>query len=472
MKMWQGVVRKIGRSSERLSGSGQLLFVRLMSGSELEPRHGRTRAGWISRTGSKPGLPNVHVEKMRRVGVDKNLQERLDDMYFEEREATRNRRNIGFEAKNGSQKRKIRMDDFRKKQRADPTLERAARHNTLQVDVEEVKRETVACGAHFEDVAAAADLYGVFDDLYGPDLMFRPCVDLKVAYEMPDDEECVLPVHRGNVLKPSDAVKQPEVEFSYGEQEGDDDSLWTLVMTNPDGHFEEDEAEYLHWMVANISGQGGVADLATSGDTICPYLQPFPPYGTGFHRFVFVLYKQKTKLDLSEYQQSSDPTAGVNLRSRTFRSRQFFEAHDVTPSGLAFFQSDYDTTLHKFFHDVLDMKEPKYEYNFATPYVEPWDDEWTNPGTESFNLYLDQFRDPKDQQEEILKKRLKSIHPYEGDLDRQIKYPNAHHPRAFKKEFNTKDSSWRIREIERERLRRGVYKDMDHVDPRKDPTFA
>ena len=58
----------------RLSGSGQLLFVRLMSGSELEPRHGRTRAGWISRTGSKPGLPNVHVEKMRRVGVDKNLQ--------------------------------------------------------------------------------------------------------------------------------------------------------------------------------------------------------------------------------------------------------------------------------------------------------------------------------------------------------------------------------------------------------------
>ena len=70
----------------------------------------------------------------------------------------------------------------------------------------------------------------------------------------------------------------------------------------------------------------------------------------GFNRFTFLklifllnldlpyLFFQKTKLDLSEYQQSSDPTAGVNLRSRTFRSRQFFEAHDVTPSGLAFFQ--------------------------------------------------------------------------------------------------------------------------------------
>ena len=76
-------------------------------------------------------------------------------MYFEEREATRNRRNIGFEAKNGSQKRKIRMDDFRKKQRADPTLERAARHNTLQVDVEEVKRETVSPKVGFLLPAAA-----------------------------------------------------------------------------------------------------------------------------------------------------------------------------------------------------------------------------------------------------------------------------------------------------------------------------
>ena len=68
-------------------------------------------------------------------------------MYFEERELTRNRRNIGFEAKKGSQaseKRKVRMEDFRKKQRADPTLERAARHNTLLVDINEVKRETVS----------------------------------------------------------------------------------------------------------------------------------------------------------------------------------------------------------------------------------------------------------------------------------------------------------------------------------------
>jgi len=446
-----------------------------MSGTELEPRIDITKTGWFGRRGSQPGHPYVHPERMRTVGVDKNLQERLNELYFDEHQAAKSRRNIGMEAKKGSaasENRRVRMNEFRKKQRSDPELERAARHNTLEVDIDEVRRENVVCGAHFDDLVAAADLYGVFEDLYGPELMFRPCIDIKVAYDMPDEEDYILPVHRGNVIKPSEAQSQPEVTFKYGDNGEGDDSLWSLVMTSLDGHFSEDEAEYLHWMVANIQGKDGtVEDAAATGETVCPYLQPFPPHGTGFQRFVFVLYKQKSKLDISKYSQP-DIKDGVNLPSRTFKSREFFDSHDVTPAGLAFFQSDYDTSLHKFFHDVLDMKEPKYEYNFAPPYVEPWDDESENPGNVSFNLYLDQFRDPKDVQEEILKKRLKSIHPYQGDLDKEIRYPNAHHPRAFTIPFNTKTSSWQVREIERERLRRGLYKDMDHTHPRRDPSNA
>ena len=58
-------------------------------------------------------------------------------------------------------------------------------------------------------------------------------------------------------------------------------------MTNPDGHFSENTSEYLHWMVTNIKGN----DLST-GQIVAPYLQPFPPFGTGYHRFVFILFKQ------------------------------------------------------------------------------------------------------------------------------------------------------------------------------------
>lgn len=64
----------------------------------------------------------------------------------------------------------------------------------------------------------------------------------------------------GNIIKPSDASNTPAVGFELpphlfeNESGGSpEDSLWTLVMTNPDGHFVDENAEYLHWMV----GAGG-----------------------------------------------------------------------------------------------------------------------------------------------------------------------------------------------------------------------
>ena len=81
------------------------------------------------------------------------------------------------------------------------------------MDVNEVRKETLACGDHYDALVGAADLYGVFEDLYGPDVMFKPCIDLQVAYDMPGEDDYVLPVHRGNVLKPGDARHPPEVAF-------------------------------------------------------------------------------------------------------------------------------------------------------------------------------------------------------------------------------------------------------------------
>ena len=87
---------------------------------------------------------------------------------------------------------------------------------------------------------------------------------------------------------------------------------------------------------------------------------------------------QNSQLDLSKYRQEA--SEAVNLDARTFHSRQFLDGNDVTPCGLGFFQSDYEESLHKVYHDVLNMKEPKYEYNFSESYVEPWDDMYDNQG--------------------------------------------------------------------------------------------
>lgn len=42
-----------------------------------------------------------------------------------------------------------------------------------------------------------------------------------------------------------------------------------------------------------------------SGEVICDYLQPFPMRGTGYHRCVFVLYKQDKKIDFSSLKKES-----------------------------------------------------------------------------------------------------------------------------------------------------------------------
>lgn len=37
------------------------------------------------------------------------------------------------------------------------------------------------------------------------------------------------------------------------------------------------------------------------GEELIDYLRPIPFNGSGFHRYVFVLYKQRNKIDFSEF---------------------------------------------------------------------------------------------------------------------------------------------------------------------------
>lgn len=85
-----------------------------------------------------------------------------------------------------------------------------------------------------------ADHYSIFDHLFG-DAYFVPNKPLEIQYEQ---NEFAHQVFYGNVIKPKDAVQHPSVNFKSKE-----DSLWTLVMTNPDGHFTEPNAELCHWFM-------------------------------------------------------------------------------------------------------------------------------------------------------------------------------------------------------------------------------
>ena len=85
-------------------------------------------------------------------------------------------------------------------------------------------------------------------------------------------------------LDPNQTVTAPSVKF----ESDDPDALWTLAMVSPDGAVGDRPSVAPHWLMTNIKN----GDLQT-GDTLTEYSAAAPADGTGFHRFVFCLLKQK-----------------------------------------------------------------------------------------------------------------------------------------------------------------------------------
>ena len=55
----------------------------------------------------------------------------------------------------------------------------------------------------------------------------------------------------------------------------------------------------LLYFSGNIPGN----DLS-KGEVLCDYMKPFPPKGTGYHRFIFTLYKQEQHIDFSSEKRA------------------------------------------------------------------------------------------------------------------------------------------------------------------------
>ncbi|KAJ8937134.1 hypothetical protein NQ318_019396 [Aromia moschata] len=307
-----------------------------------------------------------------------------------------------------------------KQQRKNPDLEKLSRNKKLLINLEDTKREwlTTAGPYHIKQIA---DHYGVFQHLFG-DAYFYPRVPISITY---DNEDGKLPVYFGNIVKPSEAATKPEVTY-----ESDENTLWSLILTNPDGHFTNSEKVTF------------LAMQLTKAETLVQYLQPFPPKGTGYHRHVFILYKQDKKLDFSN----------LLLSERTFSTYDFYRnlQDSITPASLAFFQSIWDPSLKHFYHNILNMKEPIYEYDFPPPYIKP--QKWY-PLREPFNLYMDKYRDPKQINKEFLQRKLKNVHPFKAPPP-PLPYPNAQH-------FENYVPSWLKLEIRKSWLKWGRINDIE-----------
>ena len=64
------------------------------------------------------------------------------------------------------------------------------------------------------------------------------------------------------------------------------------------------------------------------------------------------------------------------------------------------------------YHSILNMKEPRYEYHFTQPYYRDWSSLYKGAGKVPFDHWLNQRRDPKEIQQEVVVKKLEKYHPF------------------------------------------------------------
>ncbi|XP_055645335.1 protein D3-like [Toxorhynchites rutilus septentrionalis] len=122
-------------------------------------------------------------------------------------------------------------------------------------------------------------------------------------------------VNGGNELTPTQVKDQPKIEWM-----ADPNSYYTLFMVDPDAPSRADPKfrSVCHWYVGNIPG--GKID---KGEHRIAFIGSGPPQGTGLHRYVFLVYKQNGKINLSDAPRTSNRSRNnrLNFQHKDFVNR-------------------------------------------------------------------------------------------------------------------------------------------------------
>ncbi|CAI2167833.1 9476_t:CDS:2 [Funneliformis geosporum] len=126
----------------------------------------------------------------------------------------------------------------------------------------------------------------------------------------------------GNEFTINETKNTPSIEFVAE----DENSRYTLLMVDPDApsRATPKNREWRHWIIGNIPHSGNLSEATV----ITSYNGPTPPPGTGFHRYVFLLYRQPDSH--LEFQAVPSPRGG-------FKARLFAEQHGLQLVAANFF---------------------------------------------------------------------------------------------------------------------------------------
>ncbi|GIX85357.1 OV-16 antigen [Caerostris darwini] len=80
--------------------------------------------------------------------------------------------------------------------------------------------------------------------------------------------------------------------------EADEAKCYTLIMFDPDYPSRQNSTLscFRHWLLENIEG-----GIVSNGIEISPYHPPDPPVGSGYHRYIFLVYEQPENSELYDF---------------------------------------------------------------------------------------------------------------------------------------------------------------------------
>nr|AAO39754.1 putative antennal carrier protein A5 [Anopheles gambiae] len=192
-------------------------------------------------------------------------------------------------------------------------------------------RVTVACGAVLALVTVRGQAANPTTEAFGRNEIVPGLIDvapeqtIKITYPQSDVE-----VSLGNQLTPTQVKARPKLCW-----EVEPSALYTLLMADPDApsRSNPEMRSWKHWLVGNIPG----ADV-DAGDVLADYVGSGPPQGTGLHRYVFLVYKQPSRIVFNETVLSSrNPNRGK------WNPAEFVKEYELgVPVAGNFYQAQYD----------------------------------------------------------------------------------------------------------------------------------
>ncbi|VDK64526.1 unnamed protein product [Onchocerca ochengi] len=226
--------------------------------------------------------------------------------------------------------------------------------------------------------------YRIFDDLFHANVFFHNTQNMQLKWDN-------IGLYQGNLIDAANTSNKPDISI-----ESIGDGFNSFILLNLDGNPYNCDGEVVHWLVTNIPDGKSVIN----GVEIIPYLQVVPFKGTGYHRIACLCLRHKEAINLSPRKPKS-----ITLMDRIFSVGQLYKEFEKqwTPSALSFAQASWDVSVNEALHRI-GMKAPIYEYQYNPPVKMDQKEFPLKP--QPFNLYLDQFRNPKKIHEDLLKRRL------------------------------------------------------------------